>query len=188
MSRHPSTGDQWVPNTGRHPDNSVQIHQVTVSYHPLGGGPVRSLPVETFLQEFSIAPPPEQSIPLRMAFFCFDQGPTIYAWTNGHRWNGWGCPLIERSVLERFIQHEDLTGVFALKGDKLHYIEDLEEPEPESPITIEHEGRQYQVYSTANFGLCWNQLYPDEVDPEDGQLVHECLNAISPPGINPTLG
>lgn len=188
MNQAPATNECWVRKNGRYPDNAIKIAAVTVSFFPEGGGFHSTLPIEKFLAEFRPVHKDDQDPKFRLAFFAFDEGPTIYAWTTGARWNGWGCPLIERSVLEHFIKEEGADNFFRLDGDKLYYDEkDYPEQEPELPFTIHHGGREYTVFSTGNFGLTWNQYDPEDIDPDNEELVHDCLNAISPPGITPSI-
>lgn len=188
MNDIPSKGQPWLAKNGRYPDDSVNVDGATVAFHDQGGGFQKSMPLAEFLQHFRPVHKDEMDPRYRLAFFAFDDGPTIYAWTTGHRWNGWGCPIIERSVLERFLKHDGEDCLFRFDGNKLYFNEaDDPEQEPEEAFTIQHGGRTYEVFSTDNFGLCWNQYDPEHIDLDDEQTVHDCLHAISPPDITPTI-
>jgi hypothetical protein len=183
MNTIPTIQDYWIPKTpgARHPDDSVAIHSATVSVALQGGGFIREIPLDYFLANFRRVEDYEKKPDYRLAFFSFDEGPTILGWTAGNRWNGWGCPLLERSCIERYIAllpWEQVT----FDGDNLVYYDENCDPDEQAeairPQVIHAEGRDFQVYAFGGFGLCWNQT-----DPENAGDDLECTEAILPPGI-----
>lgn len=183
MNTIPTIHEYWLPNEpgARYPDDSVVIHAASVSFSRQGGGFIREMPLASFLANFNRVEDNEKTPVYRLAFFSFDDGPTILGWTVGERWNGWGCPLLERSCIERYserIPWEQVT----FDGDKLVYYDENCDPDEQAeaikPQIIHHEGVDFQVYDFGGFGLCWNQ-----VDPDDAVGDQECIDAIVPPGI-----
>jgi hypothetical protein len=74
---------------------------------PVFGGFQASIPVDKFKEHYVVVPKQElEKIAgtFTIQHFDFDEWTsTIPAWTNGDRWNGWGCPHFEREVIEKAI-------------------------------------------------------------------------------------
>jgi hypothetical protein len=183
MNTIPTANELWLSNaTGaRHPDDSMFVHGVTVSVSPQGGGFIRKIPLADFLANFSRVENPDKQSDYRLAFFYFDEGPAILGWTSGNRWNGWGCPLLERSCIERYIEQLPWEQI-CFKGDELVYHDENydaeEQAEAIKPQVIRHDGKDFQVYAFGGLGFCWNQR-----ELEDATGHQDCLNAITPPEI-----
>ena len=183
MSAAPTIHERWLPNApgARYPDDAVVIHAVNVSVSPQGGGFIRDWPLASFLANFHRVEDEEKKPVYRLAFFSFDDGPAILGWTAGDRRNGWGCPLLERSCIERYIERLPWEQV-TFDGDNLVYYDENCDPEEQAeaikPTIIHAEGRDFQVYAFGGFGLCWNQT-----EPENAADDQECVDAITPPGI-----
>lgn len=80
---------------------------------PLSGGWQLNIPVSDFNDKF-VPVSNEEMACLRGQYqekhFDFDDwSATIPAWTNGDRWNGWGCPHFERETLQNAVD-EGLLG------------------------------------------------------------------------------
>lgn len=188
MNPIPTIPDYWLPNApgARYPDDSVIIHAASVSFSRQGGGFIREMPLASFLANFRRVEDNDKTPVYRLAFFSFDEGPTILGWTAGGRWNGWGCPLLERSCIEHYIARLPWEQV-SFDGDNLVYYDENcdpgEQAEVIKPQSIHVAGRDFQVYDFGGLGLCWNQT-------ELGEAVdyEECSDAILPPGItNPAV-
>ncbi len=181
---------------GRFPRGSVEVDRVEggrVHFFPNGGGFVGSLSLIRFLRQFRPPTKEEQEGSVHPAYFCFDDGPTIVAFTSGHLWNGWGCPLVTRDVLERYIA-EDESGCadcFSIDDDGncvcTAYSQDYDDVEPDvvSADELIYDGRLYRAYALG-MGLCWNQLDFDVVESAKWDLgcwLDGIKNAIAPEGV-----
>ncbi|MNU41415.1 hypothetical protein D3C71_301440 [compost metagenome] len=75
--------------------------------HPVFGGFQANIPVDKFAEHFVVVPQDELdeiASTYAIEHFDFDEWETtIPAWTNGDRWNGWGCPHFERDVIKQAI-------------------------------------------------------------------------------------
>lgn len=75
--------------------------------HPVYGGFQAKIPVDKFEEHFVVVSQEELeeiAVSYTIEHFDFDEWKsTIPAWTNGDRWNGWGCPHFEREVIQQVI-------------------------------------------------------------------------------------
>jgi hypothetical protein len=86
----------------------IDLKDDKVVCHPMFGGFNASIPLEKFEEHFVLVPQEELDEIAGTFFiehFDFDAwSSTIPAWTNGDRWNGWGCPHFERDVIQQAIE------------------------------------------------------------------------------------
>lgn len=182
----PKPHEQWTPLDGQHPRDSVTVSRSLVEFAPAGGGLVRTVALEKFLEVFKPAPQPS---PLYLEYFSFDDEPWILGWTNGRSRNGWGCPLIEKSCLEAYLKQFPETFVFTAEGHlRLLSCDDEDVPESVQPQTLVWEGKELTVFNLGDWGLTWNHAPLDLDDtedygPEDALAIG---NAIIPAGFDRT--
>ncbi|WP_315921959.1 hypothetical protein [Mesorhizobium sp. SP-1A] len=89
------------------------VGEDTIVCFPLSGGFQLNIPVSDFNEKFVHVSKAELER-LRKTYeqkhFDFDDwSETLPAWTNGDRWNGWGCPHFERETLQNALD-EGLLG------------------------------------------------------------------------------
>lgn len=136
-----------------------------LEFAPLGGGFVRRAPWEQFSTDFR--PVTDEDLASRsheLAVFSLDWGPSIVGFTQGHRWNGWGCPILEKESLTRWIEatltpEPDAAGALYWEGGKLYHYDEHSGNKPRwevEPSTLTWEGRELTVYDVS-LGWCWNE-------------------------------
>lgn len=85
----------------------TDIEDNKVVCHPVYGGLQAKIPVDKFEEQFVVVSQEElEEIAgsFTIEHFDFDEWKsTIPGWTNGDRWNGWGCPHFEREVIQQAI-------------------------------------------------------------------------------------
>lgn len=83
------------------------VGEDTIVCFPVSGGFQLNIPVSDFKEKFVHVPEDEMKsfmATYEEKHFDFDHwDATIPAWTNGERWNGWGCPHFERETLQKAI-------------------------------------------------------------------------------------
>lgn len=192
---------RWLPKRpdARYPRHAVTLLSATadkVEFAPLGGGMGHSGPRSQFLDEFvPVTEAMVSSVKPELAFFCFDNGPVALGFSYGNRWNGWGEPHIEESVMRRFVaklkedECEDEYTMFTFTDDgQLRYnYYDAEDDEDDyeivEPDLIDYDGKIYRTYAVG-LGLCWVQYdLPDLVHVADEER-DELLEAFAPEGID----
>jgi hypothetical protein len=86
-----------------------EIKGNTIIGSPLSGGWQLNIPVADFNEKFVHVPQEELALLkgnfTEKHFDMDDWDETIPGWSNGTRWNGWGCPYFERDVLEKAIEN-----------------------------------------------------------------------------------
>jgi hypothetical protein len=163
---------EWLPRVdgAKYPRDGVTVVSFVyedglLEFAPLGGGFVRRAPWEQFSTDFRSVTDEDwvASRSHELAVFSLDWGPSIVGFTQGHRWNGWGCPILEKESLTRWIEatltpDPDAAGALYWEGGKLyHYDEYSGQPRWEvEPSTLTWEGRELTVYDVS-LGWCWNE-------------------------------
>lgn len=178
----PEPRSKWVNKycAAAYPRGGITILEIAegprVKYYRDGHCQVYSASVESFHNSYRPATEEELNAePLpELAYFCFDEGPMILGFSYGTRWNGWGCPLVEKESFRRWL--EAMGDVFSpedghmrFEGDKLinhdpYAVEDGRPPDTvmtSSPLI--YEDRTYEVYDVSN-GWCWNQYDWDDTE------------------------
>lgn len=164
---------EWVRLGGRYPEDSVNVSSSDIGEGVLsvsrqGGGFVKTMSWGKFLEAYRPATQDEMERPqYHLSFFCFDEGPTMLAFTAGYRWNGWGCPAAPRELIERWIEAEKKElgeSYFRFNGDTLEYMhhDDEEVYGTAEPTKINYMGREIEVYGIS-LGLCWNEYTVEDI-------------------------
>lgn len=117
MTRKIKAGDSFLPKGETTIDNLIKVHSVegdVLSCSPEGGGFVRSIKVDAFLERYEFVD--DARIEAMRAGYrsemvsAGDDEVGVPGWVNGHRWNGFLMPLLERSAVETMIEREFSNG------------------------------------------------------------------------------
>ncbi len=103
-------GGTYREHEATEPRSFVRVSDIEdgkVVCFPVFGGFQANIPVDKFEEHFVVVPQAELDEiagTFTIEHFDFDEWEsTIPAWTNGDRWNGWGCPHFERDVIKQAI-------------------------------------------------------------------------------------
>lgn len=177
--------DVLVPAGGRYPHDALSVladewsncADDKLALSPLGGGEVDCLSAQEVSRRGLRKVEPDE---LRSKFYrarhSFDVGPHWWAWTTGHRWNGWGTPHFERpeaqAVLEWLEQQGEIRG-WAWTGDLLCAQGDAgEDPECWTAETIDTPLGERVIWPVGAVAWTW------WVDEDDERRALASLDAI----------
>ena len=108
--------------------------------------------------------------PPRKAFFAIDGGKTFEGYSVGRSWNGFACPLFEKSVAQSVIdecaRQEDLAYFNHEKDAFVFQFKELigssEEANEFTGTTIIYNGQPVKVYDIGSDGWVWDEIEPIE--------------------------
>lgn len=108
--------DIYVPKGSAYPDGAILISATVsggVSFHPIRGGWLRTLPVNEFQKHYRLTTEQEREQPAwREGAFEIDDyfEPPVRGYTQGFAWNGWAAPSFEYNEAKRIAdQFGDIT-------------------------------------------------------------------------------
>jgi hypothetical protein len=168
---------EWLPRGegAKYPRDGVTVvscEDGLLAFAPMGGGFVRRAPWEQFSTDFRSVTDEDQIVSRshELAVFSLDWGPSIVGFTQGRRWNGWGCPILEKESLASWIKatltsDSGATATLYWEDGKLYHCDEYcDAPRWEiEPSTLMWEGRELTVYDVS-IGWCW--------DEQDLQRIH----------------
>ena len=139
---------------------------------PMGGGLGGSMLVKKFLENFR--EPTEEELAAasqaRLAIFSLDWGPCVVGFSWGQRWNGWGCPTLEKESLSKWME-ETLDGEESMTlewkdGKLFHVWEPYDDDDPGreeiEPEKVFFDGKEYECYDVS-LSWCWHEYDADDL-------------------------
>jgi len=200
----PQRLSRWMPNDPKvgYPKDVVEVvgtdrdketHELRVKFVYEGYCPVYSAGIDKFKDRFRPLTQTEldSKILPELAYFGFEDGPLILAFTYGDRWNGWGLPVVDKESFRKWLE---VTGdMFGVSGDDYSYFKFegdnliLHIPAHESdtgqpidqvmePAELIYRDKTYQVYAVGN-GWCWDQYDAATFKFEPKALPTVCIPA-----------
>lgn len=204
VERWPFDPDErlWVSKTRESDDvrGAVSISSITeedgnftIHYFPEGGGFQFIASWEEFQERYQRYLEGQQPYEVvkkepHLAYFCFDDGPSILGFTWGGLWNGWGMPSLEVNSLKEWMKampdwfQEQDENTLKWVGGKLFMLGDSED-DPDryeiEPVAITYQGQDYLVYGLGG-SWCWNQMYVEELSDCHSDMFEGCETAKVP--------
>lgn len=178
----------WVPRRegARIPEDVVCLIESLcsgghVAFASNYGGFVQNVGAKSFQEHFRKVTDEELTTwNYKPAVFCFDEGPMLYGYTTGRRWNGWGIPWVELAVLKEWHDLSEKQGVvdklFRFEGEAVYHTCEGEEYELKQDRAL-IDGKWRTLYD-AGCGLVWNQ---DDIPTAERLLRRQQATAIVRP-------
>ncbi len=171
-----TTFEEFIPPTGKYPEDVVVHNRTRNEFHPLGGGMVRKVTAAFHEQFRRVSAADRGATAWRRAWFEIDGIPGRFpGYTCGKLWNGWACPAFQegaahavlKSVKGPDVNEDTFTWRFDPRTASFyhkHIESGCDEETCESPIHIEVDGSTERVYPIGAQQWCWDECADEETE------------------------
>ena len=96
------------------------------------------------------------------AWVCFDDSPSVEAWVQVRRWNGWGCPLLTLAQVRELFAAPNFRETPTIVPQRESVVILWEDDSDEYPLTFDAVEVDGATLYNADTGLCFNVSYSND--------------------------